>query len=86
MNTVDYSHVYQVAGDFGTSDCILWIGLLGLWVVTSKWRHPRAAEGDDQERYRAIGRRRSRRMALSIIAIAILWPASSMVGLYLWYS
>ncbi|MFF1718435.1 hypothetical protein [Streptomyces sviceus] len=66
--------VYQLSEKFGESDAIVWIGLLVIWSVTAKWRQPAVAQGEDPDRLQQLGRKRSRRMAVCLVAAAILWP------------
>jgi hypothetical protein len=66
--------VYQLSKWFGNSDLVVWIVLLAIWSVTAKWRQPAAAQGEHEGQLQQLGRKRSRWMAVCLVAVAILWP------------
>lgn len=66
--------VYQLSKKFGESDGVVWIVLLVIWSVTAKWRQPAVAQGEDPGRLQQLGRKRSRWMAVCLVAVAVLWP------------
>ncbi|MEU3522002.1 hypothetical protein ABZ770_43395 [Streptomyces sp. NPDC006654] len=70
----DGQSVYQLSKRFGQSDLVVWIILVAIWVRTADWRQPSVAQGEDPGRLQQIGRKRSRWMALCLIAVAVLWP------------
>ncbi|WP_406445383.1 hypothetical protein OHB00_49395 [Streptomyces sp. NBC_00631] len=70
----DGQSVYQLSEKFGQSDLAVWIILVVIWVRTADWRQPSVAQGEDPERLQQVGRKRSRWMAVSLVAIALLWP------------
>lgn len=66
--------IYQLSEKFGEADAVVWIVLLVIWSVTAKWRQPAVAQGEDQGRLQQLGRKRSRWMAVCLVAVAVLWP------------
>ncbi|MEU9331066.1 ATP-binding protein [Streptomyces canus] len=45
-----------------------------VWLVTAKWQQPAVAQAEDQGRLQQLGRKRSRWMAVCLVAAAVLWP------------
>ncbi|MFF6993295.1 hypothetical protein [Streptomyces sp. NPDC010273] len=70
----DGQSVYQLSEKFGQSDVVVWIVLLVIWVVTAKWREPVAVQDEDKGHAQQLGRKRSRWMALCLVAAGVLWP------------
>jgi hypothetical protein len=66
--------VYQLSEKFGHCDLVVWIVLLVIWLVTAKWRQPAVAQGEDPGCLQQLGRKRSRWMAVCLVAVAVLWP------------
>ncbi|MFF7052696.1 hypothetical protein ACFY94_30555 [Streptomyces griseorubiginosus] len=70
----DGRSIYQLSTWSGRSDAIVWIGLIAIWSVTAKWRQPALTQGEDPDRVRRLGRKRSRLLAVGLVAAAVLWP------------
>lgn len=81
----DPLHLYQISGIFSGEVCLpLWIALLAVWTLAGRWRHPQdRARPEELERLTVIGRRRSRRMTWSFVALGLLWPVLGGILLYL---
>ncbi|MFG2375139.1 hypothetical protein ACGFY9_27115 [Streptomyces sp. NPDC048504] len=77
----DGQSVYQLSEKFGQSDVVVWIVLLVIWAVTARWREPAVAQGEDQGRLQQLGRKRSRWMAVCLVAVGVLWPVLSFLFL-----
>lgn len=74
ISIADGQSLYQLSKMFGESDAIVWIGLLVIWSVTAKWRQPAVTQGEDPGSLQQLGRKRSRRLAVCLVAAAVLWP------------
>ncbi|WP_405512230.1 hypothetical protein [Streptomyces canus] len=74
MIVVASQTIYQLSEKFGDSDIAVWIVLLVIWLVTAKWRQPAVAQAEDQGSLQQLGRKRSRWMAVCLVAAAVLWP------------
>lgn len=70
----DGQSVYQLSEKFGQSDVVVWIVLLVIWVATARWREPAVVQGEDKDRLQQLGRKRSRWMAVCLVAAGVLWP------------
>jgi hypothetical protein len=68
------SSVSQLTTWLDVSDAMVWIGVVVIWSVTAKWRQPAVARGEDPGRLQQLGRKRSRRLAVCLVAAAVLWP------------
>jgi hypothetical protein len=74
--------VYELSKSFGKSNVYVWLALFAVWVAAVKWREPTTADGEDQYRLQELGRKRSRRLAACLIAIAVLWPIFGILFVY----
>ncbi|MFD8726315.1 hypothetical protein ACFV2H_52600 [Streptomyces sp. NPDC059629] len=79
----DSQSIYQLSEKFGQSDLIFWIILVVIWTATARWRLPTVAEGEDEARLQQLGRKRSRWIAVSLVAAAVLWPVLGFFFLYI---
>lgn len=78
---------YQLAEASGGSTFFLWIALLAIWTMLSRWRHPEEhVSADDFDHAKIIGRRRSRRITWTFVALGLAWPLLGMLAGYLIYS
>ncbi|MFF7952243.1 hypothetical protein [Streptomyces griseorubiginosus] len=66
--------VSQLTTLLNVSDLTVWVGVVVIWSVTAKWRQPAVAQGEDPGRLQKLGRKRSRLLAVGLVAAAVLWP------------